>query len=127
LPPSGQLSSSHCGFNDGNCIETEVGCTASSTVQSRLAASDYHFFGPMKGFLEGKRFRNNDEVIAAVQYWIHEQPKTFFETGIKKLPEYWHKCMSVKGDYIEKLCVKLFHFIVNKFFRYIFSFQFERP
>jgi hypothetical protein len=41
----------------------------------------------MKGVLGGKRFRNNDEVIAAVQSWIHKQLKTFFETRIKKLPE----------------------------------------
>jgi hypothetical protein len=67
-----------------------------------LAPSDYHLFGPMKGFLGGKRFRNNDEVIAAVQSWVHEQPKTFLETGIKKLPERWHKCMAVNRDYIEK-------------------------
>jgi hypothetical protein len=66
-----------------------------------LAPSDYHLFGPMKGFLGGKRFWNND-VIAAVQSWLHEQPKTFFETGIKKLPECWHKCIAVNGDYIEK-------------------------
>jgi transposase len=47
-----------------------------------LAPSDYHLFGPMKKVLGGKRFWNNDEVIAAVQSWIHKQPKTFFETGI---------------------------------------------
>jgi hypothetical protein len=56
----------------------------------------------MKRVLGGKRFRNNDEVIAAVQSWIHKQWKTFFETGIKKLPERWHKCMAVNRDYIEK-------------------------
>jgi transposase len=67
-----------------------------------LAPSDYHLFGPMKRVLGGKRFRNNDDVIAAVQSWIHKQPKTFFETGIKKLPEFWHKCMAVNRDYIEK-------------------------
>jgi hypothetical protein len=48
-----------------------------------LAPSDYLLFGPMKRVLGGKRFRNNDEVIAAVQSWIHKQPKTFFETGIR--------------------------------------------
>jgi histone-lysine N-methyltransferase SETMAR len=32
-----------------------------------LALSDYYLFGPMKGGLGGKRFRNNEEVIAAVQ------------------------------------------------------------
>jgi hypothetical protein len=67
-----------------------------------LAPSDYHLFGPMKRVLGGKRFRNNDELIAAVQNWIHKQPKTFFETRIKKPPERWHKCMTVIRDYIEK-------------------------
>jgi hypothetical protein len=37
LPPR-QRSSSHCSFNDGNSTETEVGCPASSTVQSRLSS-----------------------------------------------------------------------------------------
>jgi transposase len=32
-----------------------------------LAPSDYHLFGSMKSILGDKRFRNNDEVIAAVQ------------------------------------------------------------
>jgi histone-lysine N-methyltransferase SETMAR len=31
-----------------------------------LTPSDYHLLGPMKGVLGGKRFRNKDEVIAAV-------------------------------------------------------------
>jgi hypothetical protein len=56
----------------------------------------------MKRVLGIKRFLNNDEVIAAVQSWINKQPKTFFETGIKKLPERWHKCIAVNRDYIEK-------------------------
>jgi hypothetical protein len=81
-----------------------------------LASSDYHLFGPMKWFIEGKRFRNNYDVIAAVQSWIHKQQKTFFETGIKKLPERSHKRMVVNRDYVKKQCVKRFHFVVNKFF-----------
>jgi hypothetical protein len=56
----------------------------------------------MKRVLGGKRFWNNDEVIAAVQSWIHKQLETFFETGNKKLPERWHKCMAVNRNYIEK-------------------------
>jgi transposase len=40
-----------------------------------LAPSDDHLFGSMKRVLGSKRFRNNDEVIAAVQSWIHKQPK----------------------------------------------------
>jgi hypothetical protein len=67
-----------------------------------VAPSYFNLFGPMKRGLGGKRFRNNDEVIAAVQSWVHKQPQTFFETVIKKLPERWHKCMAVNGVYIEK-------------------------
>jgi hypothetical protein len=63
------------------------------TYSPDLAPSDYNLFGPMKRILGGKRFWNNDEVIAAVQSWIHKQPKAFFETGTKKLPERWHKCI----------------------------------
>jgi len=36
-----------------------------------LAPSDYHLFGPLKKHLGGKRFRNNEEVIQAVQEWLH--------------------------------------------------------
>jgi hypothetical protein len=67
-----------------------------------LAPSDYHLLGPLKEFLGGKRFQDSDEVIAALRSWIDQQPETFFETGIKKLPEHWHKCIAVNGDYIEK-------------------------
>jgi hypothetical protein len=49
-----------------------------------------------------KKFRDNDEIIAAVRSWIHQQPKTFFESEIKKLPERWHKCIAVNGNSIEK-------------------------
>jgi hypothetical protein len=37
-----------------------------------------------------------------VRSLIDQQPKTFFDTGIKKLPERWHKCIAVNGDYTEK-------------------------
>jgi transposase len=72
-----------------------------SSYSPDLAPSDYHLFGPMKRVLGGKSFRNNDEVIAAVQSWINEQPKIFFETGITKFPERWHMYMAVNRDYID--------------------------
>ncbi|GFG40370.1 hypothetical protein Cfor_00567 [Coptotermes formosanus] len=77
LPPR-QCSSSHCRFNDDNSTETEV------------------------GFLRGKRCQNNGDVIAGVQCWIQKPLKTFFKTGIKKLPQSWHKCTEVSVDYNEK-------------------------
>ena len=52
-----------------------------------LASSDYHLIGPLKVQLGGKRFRNNEEVIQAVQEWLNCQPKDFFLSGIRKLPD----------------------------------------
>jgi hypothetical protein len=92
-----------------------------------LAPSDYHLFGPVKGFLGGKIFQNNGEVIAGVQQWIHKPAKNFSETGIDKLPGSWHKCIAVNRDHTEKQCEKLFHCVVNKSFRNKFSFKFQCP
>jgi transposase len=36
-----------------------------------LAPSDNHLFDPLKEHLVGKSFRNNEEVIQAVQEWLH--------------------------------------------------------
>jgi len=67
-----------------------------------LAPSDYHFFGPLKEHLGGKRFRNNEEVIQSLQEWVHWQPKGFFLSGIRKLTDRWRKCIANQGDYVEK-------------------------
>jgi len=67
-----------------------------------FAPSDYHLFGPLKDHLDGKRFRNNREVIHNVQEWIHWQPKYFVLSGIRKLPDRWRKCIVNQGDYVEK-------------------------
>jgi len=49
-----------------------------------LAPSGNHLFGQLKGHLDGKGFRNNEEVIQDVQEWLHWQPKDFFLSGIRK-------------------------------------------
>jgi hypothetical protein len=67
-----------------------------------LAPSDYHLFSPLREHLGGKSFRNNEEVIQAVQEWLHQQAKDFFLGGIRKLPDHWRKCIANKGDYVEK-------------------------
>ena len=67
-----------------------------------LAPSDYHLFGPLKEHLGGKRFRNNEEVIQDVLECLHWQPKDFFLSSIRQLPDRWRKCVSQNGDYVEK-------------------------
>jgi hypothetical protein len=66
-----------------------------------LAFSDYHLFGLLKEHLGGKMFRYN-EVIQDVQEWLHWQPKDFVLSGIRKLPDRWHKYVTNQGDYVEK-------------------------
>jgi hypothetical protein len=48
--PPRQRSSSHCCFNDGNSTETEVGCTASPSVQSGLLRLIVICLDPWRGF-----------------------------------------------------------------------------
>jgi histone-lysine N-methyltransferase SETMAR len=57
-----------------------------------LAPSDYHLFGPLK--VDGKRFRKNEEVIQDVQERLHGQPRDFFLSSIRKLPDPWRKCIA---------------------------------
>jgi hypothetical protein len=52
--------------------------------------------------LGGKRFHSYEEVIQTVQEWLHSQPKDFFLSGIRKLPDRWRKCIAYQGDYVEK-------------------------
>jgi hypothetical protein len=52
---------------------------------------------PLKEHLGGKRFCNNEEVIQDVQEWLHWQPKDFFLSGIRKLPDHWRKCITNQG------------------------------
>ena len=59
-----------------------------------LVPSDYHLFSPLKEHMGEKGFRNNEEVIQDVQKWLHGQPKDFFLSGIRKLPDGWRKCIA---------------------------------
>ena len=53
-----------------------------------LVPSDYHLFGSLKEHLGRKTFCNNEEVIQDVQEWLHWQPKDFFLSDIRKLPDH---------------------------------------
>jgi hypothetical protein len=68
----------------------DVHCHTQPIVSLDLAPNDFHFFGPLREALGGKRFRADDEVIVCVQRWVDEQPQTSlergFERGLMKLP-----------------------------------------
>lgn len=68
-----------------------------------LAPSDYHLFAELKKPLRGVRFEDLNDVKRAINRWIRDTPKKFFDEGLKKLVPRWQKCVAMNGDYVEKL------------------------
>lgn len=67
-----------------------------------LAPSDYYLFRHLKKYLRGIRFEDDEAVKDAVNGWLEGQSADFYFQGIVCLPDKWDKCISVRGDYIEK-------------------------
>jgi len=53
------------------------------------------------------------ELKEVVHAWLAAQPKMFFSEGIKKLVQWWKKCIEKKGDYVEKLCYYKFSIFIE--------------
>jgi len=67
-----------------------------------LAPSDFYLFPKLKIFLAGHRFSSNQEPIAAVEGYFADLTKNHYRDGIMVLEHCWNKCISLKGDYVEK-------------------------
>jgi histone-lysine N-methyltransferase SETMAR len=67
-----------------------------------LALSDFCLFPKLKLFLAGQRFSSNQEVFAAVEGHFRDLTKNHHRDGIMALEHGWNKCISLKGDYVEK-------------------------
>jgi histone-lysine N-methyltransferase SETMAR len=67
-----------------------------------LAPSDYFLFPKLKKWLAGKRFANNEEVESAVDGYFEELDNSHYKQGIEATEHRWKKCISLKGDYVEK-------------------------
>jgi histone-lysine N-methyltransferase SETMAR len=67
-----------------------------------LAPSDFHMFGPLKDYLRGQRFEDDDAVKSAVKAWIRQCAPEFFVNGFINWRNRWEKCVARSGDYIEK-------------------------
>jgi len=55
-----------------------------------------------KLFLAGQRFSSNQEAIAAVEGYFADLTKNHYRDGIMAMEHRWNKCISLKGDYVEK-------------------------
>jgi len=67
-----------------------------------LAPSDFHLFPKFKRFLAGQHFSSNQEAIAAVEGYFVDLTKNHNRDGKMALEHRWNKCISLKGDYVEK-------------------------
>jgi len=67
-----------------------------------LAPSDFHIFGPLKDYLRGQRFEDDDAVKSAVKAWFRKCTPEFFANGFINWRNRWEKCVVRHGDYIEK-------------------------
>ncbi|XP_067653277.1 histone-lysine N-methyltransferase SETMAR-like [Haliotis asinina] len=56
-----------------------------------LAPSDYHLFPNLKKQLRGRRFQDDNEVIAATQAWLEVQNGAFYKDGISAWQKRWNK------------------------------------
>ena len=67
-----------------------------------LAPSDFCLFPKLKLFLAGQRFSSNQQTMAAVKGYFADLTKNHYRDGIMALEHRWNKCISLKGDYVEK-------------------------
>ena len=51
--------------------------------------------------LKGRHFSSYEEVIAAAETWLDEQPSEFFLSGLQKLEQRAKKCIELGGEYVE--------------------------
>jgi hypothetical protein len=67
-----------------------------------LAPYDFCLFPKLKLFLARQSFSSNQEAIAAVEWYFADLRKNCYRDGIMALEHCWNKCISLKGDYVEK-------------------------
>jgi histone-lysine N-methyltransferase SETMAR len=67
-----------------------------------LAPSNFHLFGPLKHYLSGECFPDDDAVERAVHAWFQQQPKEYDAAGFPGLVTWWDKCLNLYGDCVEK-------------------------
>ena len=73
-----------------------------NTILFYSVSSDFIRFPKLKLFVTGQHFSSNQEAIAAVEGYFGDLTKNHYRDGIVALEHRWNKCISLKGDYVEK-------------------------
>ena len=69
-----------------------------------LAPSHYWLFADLKKMLRGKRFGSHEEMFAEIEAYFERKDKSFYKKGIEKLEKRCNECITLEGNYVEKLC-----------------------
>jgi histone-lysine N-methyltransferase SETMAR len=64
-----------------------------------LAPSDYHLFRSMEHFFREKSFSDLESIKKEVTQFFDHKPASFYEKGIKSLPERWQMVIDSNGNY----------------------------
>ena len=80
--------------------------TSNNRLNSMLTSIDaepwnFYVYPAIKRNLEGKSFRQIEDLDAELRSFFISQPKSFYSDGIKKLEERWQNVMFSDGVYIE--------------------------
>ena len=67
-----------------------------------LAPSNFFLFPNFKKDICGLHFRSDEEVVTAVEEWVNGKDPDLFSSGLMALKHRWSKCITLKGNYIEK-------------------------
>ena len=64
-----------------------------------MSSCDFHIFRSLKRALQLKPLHSDDRVKEAVQYFLWNQPQTFYGKDIELLPKRWDLCFISHGDF----------------------------
>lgn len=67
-----------------------------------LAPTDYYLFRSLQNFLNGKNFKNEEDVKSDLTKFFNNKNQDFFEKGIMMLPERWQNVININGQYFIK-------------------------
>ena len=65
--------------------------------------SDYYLFRSLQNSLNGKTFNDDEAVKSHLVQFFADKDQKFYERGIMKLPERWHKIIEQNGKYIRNI------------------------
>jgi hypothetical protein len=106
----------HKAITHQKLAEHHFGILKHLVYSSDFALSDYYLLPHLKKHLNGRKFSNIEEATLAADRWFAAQQKEFFLDGLKKFEQRSHKCVELRGEY------------VNTFFQFcsLFSLQMQR-